>query len=59
MTRQIKFAALLTIMTLALGGLARAQWDDVDDYYQRGNGAYKTQYANGYRAGYESARGRY
>src|SRR5437870_6184052 len=27
MTRQIKFAALLTIMTLALGGLARAQWD--------------------------------
>src|SRR5437667_421045 len=108
MTRQIKFAALLTIMTLALGGLARAQWDDDDDdYYQRGNGAqarqsgyqdgasvaredaargkpynprprgryddedhgyssaygnkgaYKTQYANGYRAGYESARGRY
>src|SRR2546425_12613437 len=51
MTRQIKFAALLTIMTLALGGLARAQWDDDDDYYQRGNGAQARQsgYQNGYR----------
>src|SRR5205823_9221076 len=58
MTRQIKFAALLTIMTLALGGLARAQWDDDDDYYQRGNGAQARQsgYQNGYRDGVKQGR---
>src|SRR5437667_12658784 len=58
MTRQIKFAALLTIMTLALGGLARAQWDDDDDYYQRGNGAQARQsgYQNGYHDGVKHGR---
>src|SRR5437588_3064830 len=58
MTRQIKFAALLTIMTLALGGLAHAQWDDDDDYYQRGNGAQARQsgYQNGYRDGVKQGR---
>src|SRR2546428_13468365 len=58
MTRQIKFAALLTIMTLALGGLARAQWDDDDDDYQRGNDAQARQsgYQNGYRDGGKQGR---
>ena len=58
MTRQIKLAALLTVMTLALGGLARAQWDDDDDYYQRGNGAQARQsgYQNGYRDGVKQGR---
>src|SRR5436309_14314402 len=58
MTRQIQLAALLTIMTLALGGLARAQWDDDDDYYQRGNGAQARQsgYQNGYRDGVKQGR---
>src|SRR6266566_3532180 len=40
----------------------RGRYDDEDHGYSSayGNkGAYKTQYANGYRAGYESARGRY
>src|SRR5947207_10614644 len=57
MTRQIKLAALLTVMTLALGGLARAQWDDDDDYYQHGNGAQARQsgYQNGYRDGVSKA----
>src|SRR6266487_449658 len=43
MTRQIKLAILLVAMTLALSGLARAQWDDDDDYYQHGNGAQARQ----------------
>src|SRR5213083_1024743 len=40
----------------------RGRYDDEDHGYSSayGNkGAHKTQYANGYRAGYESARGRY
>src|SRR6058998_4321838 len=40
----------------------RGRYDDEDHGYSSayGNkGAYKTQYANGYRAGYESARDRY
>ena len=58
MTRQIKFAALLTMMTLVLSGLARAQWDDDDDYYRRGNGDQARQYGyqNGYRDGVKQGR---
>jgi hypothetical protein len=58
MTRQIKFAALLTMMTLVLGGLARAQRDDDDYYYQRGNGDQGRQYGyqNGYRDGVKQGR---
>jgi len=58
MTRQIKLAILLVAMTLALSGLARAQWDDDDDYYQHGNGAQARQsgYQNGYRDGVKQGR---
>lgn len=53
MTRQIKLVIVLVAMTIALSGLARAQWDDDDDYYQRGSGAQARQsgYQNGYRDG--------
>ena len=58
MTRQIKLAILASAMTLALGGLAQAQWDADDGYYQRGDGAQAQQYGyqNGYRDGVKQGR---
>ena len=46
------------MLTLVLGGLARAQWDDDDDYYRRGNGDQARQYGyqNGYRDGVKQGR---
>src|SRR5919108_838121 len=57
MLRQMKTAALLIALTLGLGGIARAQWDD-DDYYRHGNGAEAQQYGyqNGYRDGVKQGR---
>jgi hypothetical protein len=49
MVRQLKLGALLISLTVALSGLARAQWND-DDYYGRGNDAQARQY--GYQNGY-------
>src|SRR5712692_5558341 len=47
----------LVVVTLALSGLARAQWDD-DDYYRRGDGVEVRQhgYQNGYRDGVKQGR---
>ena len=59
MTRKVKLVALLFTISLALSGLARAQWDADDDYYdQRGDGIQARQYGyqNGYRDGMKQGR---
>jgi hypothetical protein len=53
MMRQMKLAALGIAITFTLSGLAHAQWDADDGYYQGGDGAQAQQYGyqNGYRDG--------
>ena len=58
MTRNLKLAALLASIALALSGVARAQWDNDDYYDQHGDGVQARQYGyqNGYRDGVKQGR---
>jgi len=51
MVKRIELGAIVLVVTLVLSGLARAQWDSDDGYYQQGDRSMAQQY--GYQNGYQ------